>query len=50
MSQLVGLPAADDEGEPDGQAAAGSAGALEGALGAAIDITVPSEDRADQKQ
>ena len=31
-----GLPAADDEGEPDGQAAAGSAGALEEALGAVI--------------
>src|SRR5438552_1439963 len=36
MSQLVGLPAADNEGEPDGQAAAGSAGALEEALGAVI--------------
>ena len=36
MSQLVGLPPADDEGEPDGQAAAGSAGALEEALGAVI--------------
>ena len=36
MSQLVGLPAADDEREPDGQPAAGSAGALEEALGAVI--------------
>ena len=36
MSQLVGLPAADDEGEQDGQAVAGTAGALEEALGAVI--------------
>ena len=36
MSQMVGLPAADDEGEQDGQAAAGTAGALEEALGAVI--------------
>src|SRR6476660_3028853 len=36
MSQLVGLPPADDEGEPDGQADAGSAGALEEALGDVI--------------
>jgi transcriptional regulator with XRE-family HTH domain len=36
MSQLVGLPAADDEGEQDGQGVAGAAGALEEALGAVI--------------